>query len=156
MFWGCFHGNIKGPGIFWKKDWGTIKEQSYREKIVPVIQRWIRFNAVEYDQQLTFIQDSAPAHAAKGTIEDLQERRIVCLQWPAYSPDLNPIEMVWNRMKDWIQEQFDDKLYSYDALRVAITAAWEAIDERYLTELLESMPQRCQAVIAADGNHTRY
>jgi hypothetical protein len=69
---------------------------------------------------------------------------------------LNPIEMVWNRMKDWIQEQFDDKLYSYDALRVAITAAWEAIDEGYLTELLESMPQRCQAVIAADGNHTRY
>jgi transposase len=90
-------------------------------------------------QQLIFIQDSAPAHAAKGTIEDLQERGIVCLQWPAYSPDLNPIEMVWNRMKDWIQEQFDDKLQNYDALRAAIMAAWDAVDGVYLNELLESM-----------------
>jgi hypothetical protein len=64
--------------------------------------------------------------------------------------------MVWNWMKDWIQERFDDKLHGYDALRAAIVAAWEAVDERYLTELLESMPQRCQAVIDANGSYTRY
>jgi hypothetical protein len=29
-------------------------------------------------------------------------------------------------------------------------------DERYLNELLESMPQRYQAVIDANGSHTRY
>jgi hypothetical protein len=43
----------------------------------------------------------------------------------------------------------DDKLHGYDALRAAIVAAWEAVDEGYLTELLESMPQRCQAVICS-------
>jgi hypothetical protein len=37
---------------------------------------------------INIIQDAAPAHAAKGTIKDLQERGIVCLQWPTYSPDL--------------------------------------------------------------------
>jgi hypothetical protein len=35
-------------------------------------------------------------------------------------------------------------------------AAWEAVDGAYLDELLESMTQRCQAVIDADGSHTRY
>jgi hypothetical protein len=64
--------------------------------------------------------------------------------------------MVWNWMKDWIQERYDDNLHRYDALRAAIIAAWEAVDEGYLTELLESIPQRCQAVIAAEGSHTRY
>jgi hypothetical protein len=59
-------------------------------------------------------------------------------------------------MKDWIQDRFDDKLYEYGALRAAVLAAWEAVDERYLNELLESMPQRCQEVIDANGSHTRY
>jgi DDE superfamily endonuclease len=93
MFWGCFHNNIKGPGIFWEKDWGSIKEESYRNHIVPIIDGWIRS---EGNEGLIFMQDSAPAHAAKGTIQDLRERGIICLRWPSFSPDLNPIEMVWN------------------------------------------------------------
>jgi hypothetical protein len=102
------------------------------------------------------MQNSAPAHAARGTIEDLQERGINCLQWPSYSPDLNPIEAVWNWMKDWIQERYDDDLRSYDALRAAINAAWEAVEEDFLLQLLETMPARCQAVIEANGLYTRY
>jgi transposase len=94
------------------------------------------------------MQDSAPAHAVKGTIEDLRERGILCIQWPLYSPDLNPIETVWNWMKD--------ELRGYDELRTAILAAWEAVPTAYLTELLEGMPARCQAVIDANGEHTRY
>jgi transposase len=69
------------------------------------------------------MQDAAPAHAAKGTIKDLQKREIVCLRWPIYSPDLNPIEIVWNWMKDWIQERYDDNLHRYNAPRAAIIAA---------------------------------
>jgi hypothetical protein len=79
MFWGCFHGNIKGPDIFWEKDWGTISAESYQAKILPIIDGWIRFNGNQ-GQQLIFMQDSAPAHVAKGTIEDLQERGINCIQ----------------------------------------------------------------------------
>ena len=155
MFWGCFHGNTKGPGLFWEKDWGTIKEESYRAKVIPLIDGWIRVKAEE-GEQLIFMQDSAPAHVAKGTIQDLQERGIVCIRWPAYSPDLNPIEKVWNWMKDWIQERYDDNLRGYDELREAITAAWNAVPVAYLNELLEEMPARCQAVVDANGMHTRY
>ena len=102
------------------------------------------------------MQDSAPAYAVRGTIQDLQERGVICIQWPSFSPDLNPIEMVWNWMKDWIQEHYDDNLHGYDQLREAVTAAWNAVPEDYLNELLEQMPARCQAVIDANGMHTRY
>ena len=57
-------------------------------------------------------------------------------------------------MKDWIQDRWDDTLHSYDALRRAIAAAWEAIEEDYLEELLSIMQARCQAVIDADGKQT--
>jgi hypothetical protein len=59
-------------------------------------------------------------------------------------------------MKDWIQEHYDDNLRAYDALREAIVAAWNAVPETYLLKLLESMPARCQAVVDANGMHTRY
>jgi hypothetical protein len=59
-------------------------------------------------------------------------------------------------MKDWIQDHYDDELCEYDELRTAILAAWEAVPTAYLTELLEGMPARCQAVIDANGEHTRY
>jgi hypothetical protein len=51
---------------------------------------------------------------------------------------------------------YDDNLRGYDELRTAIIEAWNAVPESHLLELLESMPARCQAVIDADGKHTRY
>jgi hypothetical protein len=59
-------------------------------------------------------------------------------------------------MKDWTQERYEDNLHAYNELRAAILAAWEAVDGAFLMGLLESMPARCQAVIDADGMHTRY
>jgi hypothetical protein len=59
-------------------------------------------------------------------------------------------------MKDWIQEHDGDNLRTYNGLRAAILAAWEAVDAAYLLELLQSMPARCQAVINANRMHTRY
>ena len=54
-------------------------------------------------------------------------------------------------MKDWIQDRYEDTLITYDPLREAVAAAWEAVEEDYLEELLATMPARCQAVIDADG-----
>ena len=153
MFWACFHGTTKGSSVFWEKEWGSISEKIYRARIVPILDGWIRMHT---DQGLTFMQDSAPSHTARGTIQDLQEQGIICSQWPSYSPDLNSIEHVWNKMKDWIQDRWEDELRTYNELRAAIQAVWEAIEESYLEELLSTMQARCQAVIDANGMHTQW
>ncbi|VDB88364.1 Bgt-50539 [Blumeria graminis f. sp. tritici] len=52
---------------------------------------------------LSVMQDNAPAHTAAMMMEDMSQRLIQPIFWPAKSPDLDPIEAVWNKMKDYIQ-----------------------------------------------------
>lgn len=54
------------------------------------------------------MQDNAPAHASKETLAELWERGIIYIEWPPFSPDLNPIKAVWNRMKDYIQLHYSN------------------------------------------------
>lgn len=156
MFWGSFHGNTKGPCLFWEKEWGSINSQSYCERIVPIIDGYVRLmkNSNCY---LQLMQDGAPGHASSETTRELHSRYIFPISWPPFSPDLNPIEMVWNWMKDWIQDKYpEDKELSYDQLRQSVRASWDAIPEGFFEDLIQSVQARCQAVIEAGGGHTPY
>jgi transposase len=50
---------------------------------------------------LILMQGGGPGHSARDTEIDLDERGIYPIFWPAFPPDLNPIETVWGRMKDY-------------------------------------------------------
>jgi hypothetical protein len=150
MFWGCFSGQDKGPGIFWEKDWGSINKEAYCAHTILIIHGWIRLYP-----ELKLMQDNAPGHAAEYTKKECKSRDIKLIFWPVFSPDLNPIETVWNIMKNYIQENYEEKL-SYDKLRIAVKEAWEAVEEDKLAELLLSMHVRCEAVIAANGMHIKF
>lgn len=108
---------------------------------------------------LLFMQDGAPAHRNQATIEELQSRGIYPIEWPPYSPDLNPIKQLWDWIKDWIGTKYlrlHDKKLSYDLLRRAVQAAWDAIPSDFLDRQIDLMQKRCEAVIAANGMHTPY
>lgn len=77
------------------------------------------------------------------------------MEWPARSPDLNPIEHVWDMMGRSIQ-QLEAHPLGLQQLGVALEAAWDALVVRDINRLISSMRQRCEAVIAAGGGHTRY
>ena len=93
MFWGCFYGHTKGPGIFWEKDWGSINQESYCVHTVPVIHGYIELMRRE-GIYLVLMQDGALGHTVGDTKQELRERRIIVIFWPPFSPDLNPIERV--------------------------------------------------------------
>jgi hypothetical protein len=155
MFWACFSGLTKGPSLFWEKEWKSINAERYCERIIPLVHGWITLYP-----DLQFMQDSAPGHAAELTLTELQERGITPIYWPPYSPDLNPIELIWNRMKDHIEQHYPDlpggRQYSYDQLRGMVCEAWESVTPEMLTEVVGTMRERCQAVIDAQGGHTIY
>ncbi len=67
MFWGSFSAGLKkGPCLFWEKEWGTINAESYCERIVPLIDEWMRMHPWLFLQQ-----DGALGHDAKTTLKEL-------------------------------------------------------------------------------------
>lgn len=61
-------------------------------------------------------------------------------------------------MKDWLARQYPgDEEVPYETLRQRIINAWDAKDGSNLFQLaVDSMPQRCQDVIDANGGHTKW
>ena len=73
--------------------------------------------------------------------------------WPAQSPDLNPIEWLWDIVDTNVRKR-DPLPTSMDALRVAVLEEWSKITLEKVREVLETMPRRVQDVIDAKGGYT--
>ncbi len=71
------------------------------------------------DADFIFQQDLAPAHTAKGTKSWFNDHGVTVLDWPANSPDLNPIENIWSIVK---RKMRDIRPNNADDLKAAIKA----------------------------------
>jgi transposase len=102
-----------------------------------------------------FQQDNAPCHTSRETKEWLASRNIKVMPWPAYSPDLNPIENVWGIMTQHVYaggKQYDN----LHDLQVAVQAAWDAVTSQQLDTLVQSMRHRCVKVLQLQGGYISY
>ncbi|KAI1003891.1 hypothetical protein K3495_g4318 [Podosphaera aphanis] len=116
---------------------------------------------VSMRQYLQLMQDNAPSHKAAQTMREFSERKITPIKWPPYSPDFNPIENVWNMMKNYIQFKYPDlgegRQRSQDKVRDIVKESWDrAVDENGLERLIESMPRRIRFVYEDGGGYTKY
>ena len=100
------------------------------------------------------MEDGAPVHRSIAPKEWRQARSLEKLVWPAQSPDLNPIENMWKILKDEVQIKHHPK--SADEMKAALQLAWQAVPGDKLEALVESMPERIAAVLAAKGGSTRW
>jgi transposase len=107
------------------------------------------------------MQDNAPSHRFKMTARNLTLRDIRTIKWPAYSPHLNLIEHVWNWIKNYLQEKYfvlryDVKNIPLDRLQAMIWKTWLAMPDSFILKLYRSWWDRCEAVIQAQGDFTKY
>jgi transposase len=73
--------------------------------------------------------------------------------WPANSPDLNPIENVWRILKYRIGKRLPRNLTE---LRQYLIEEWDRLSLEDYDKYIKEMPQRCDAVIQAEGGHTKW
>ena len=99
--------------------------------------------------------DNARAHRACITNQYLEQAAIVRLDWPARSPDLNPIEHAWDMLQKAISSHQVQPATVWE-LREALIEEWAQLPQHKLYRVIGSMRRRCQAVINAQGNHTCY
>ncbi len=60
------------------------------------------------------ILDNAPVHKSSEVVALLEEHKINYLYLPPYSPEFNPIELVWSKLKNFIREISPRCVFSLD------------------------------------------
>lgn len=133
-------------------DGGTVTAASYVERVV-------RPHIVPFSQRIganfVLMQDNARAHTARITQTALSDANISVLPWPAMSPDLNPIEHLWDQLKRSLKENYSS-VNSQEELINALKLCWEQIPEQNIVHLIESVPNRLRECVRSRGGPTRY
>ena len=106
------------------------------------------------DNDWIFQDDNAPCHRAKKVQHWYRTHRVKRMDWPAQSPDLNPIENLWYRVSTIIGK---NKPKTKRELIEQVIAAWyRVISAEELKKLVDSLPRRCKMVIENNGWPTKY
>ncbi|GFV03263.1 DDE_3 domain-containing protein [Trichonephila clavipes] len=100
-------------------------------------------------QGAIFQQDNARSHTAR-VAEDFL-RHFQTLPWPALSPDLSPVEHVWDQLKRQIPS-----CHSVHDLELTAQDLLAHLPQDNIRCLINSMPDRVAACIAAGDAATRY
>ncbi len=147
--WGCFASHGVGrlyrvQGILERNQFLRIMEHQF----LPSAQ------ALFPDGNYLFQQDNDPKHTAKVVKQFITDANIPILQdWPAQSPDLNPIENLWYILdRQCASRRPNNEVQLFNMIQ----DAWNNIPVTTLQGLVESMPRRIEAVIAAKGMLTKY
>ena len=72
------------------------------------------------------------------------------MEWPACSPDLNPIENIWGVLVRRVYAN-NRHLDTTDELKAAIIAEWNLLELSLLKKLVNSMKKRLFKVAKANG-----
>ncbi|GFV23410.1 transposable element Tcb2 transposase [Trichonephila clavipes] len=83
----------------------------------------------------------------------IEAQHMQLLPWSAYSPDISPIEHVWDLVGRLLAR---DPAASKDELLLRIQAIWNYLPQADIQNLLDSLPCRIAALIAARGGYTKY
>jgi transposase len=124
----------------------------------PKYKEILRHNLLPYSnsfmpEEWIFQHDNDPKHTSKVVKDWLASNRIQVLKWPAQSPDLNPIENLWKELGHRVGSRNHSN--RVDLLQ-HLQEEWAKIPSDFLEKLIESMPRRCEAIIASKGIATKY
>ncbi|KAL0161944.1 hypothetical protein M9458_041340, partial [Cirrhinus mrigala] len=131
---------------------GSVTARSYLRDIIEPI---IIPQFCQHTPNFLFMDDNAPPRHGRIVTARLQEVGVPHMVWPSMSPDLNPIEHVWDQLKQRLDDHTPPPR-DLAELRVALVEEWNALPQNNIMRPVSSMRRRCQAVIAANGGNTRY
>ena len=109
----------------------------------------------DFQANFVFQDDNATAHRARRVAAFLENENVECMEWPAVSPDMNPIEHLAEISR--MLGNMDNPPTTVAELREAVVTCWRDILQENLRTLVWGMPRRARALCrVARGGHTKY
>ncbi|GFX78765.1 transposable element Tcb2 transposase [Trichonephila clavipes] len=105
--------------------------------------------------QFLFMEHNAPCHRTVAAEQLLESEDIERMDWPARSPDLNPIEHVW----DFLGRRLSARTLppvTIRELRLALQDEWATMPQQLIDTLILSIGRRCETCLAVRGDHIPY
>ncbi|UYV60226.1 Transposase [Cordylochernes scorpioides] len=145
MVWGAIAYDSRSPLL---RIQGTMTAQRYVDDVL----RPVTLPYLQGVPNALYQQDNARPHTARISQQALQD--VQMLPWPPYSPDLSPIEHVWDIIGRRLHAL--PQLRSEDELWQMVEREWRAIPQDAIRTLIDSLPRRVAACIAVRGGPTCY
>ena len=142
MVWGGIMGNQKTDPIFIQSNLST---QGYIDQVLrPVAVLFINAHG-----PATLMHDNARPHTARLTQQFLDVNGVNVLPWPALSPDLNPIEHIWDALGRRVKcRHVVNNLHD---LRNALLLKWNRLPANVIQRYVNSMRRRIVQVVGQNG-----
>lgn len=156
MIWGAIAVGHKSPLVIWDKQRGNMTALGYQEHILPVLHDFKLQVQQAHDEPVIIMQDNAPIHKAKSTMQWLSLHDLIMMDWPASSPDLNPIENIWAIIKYRVRQRMNGGPHTHAALVEAVQAEWDALEQDEIDRVIFSMERRVDALLLARGGPVRW
>ena len=151
MMWGCL--TSKGVGLACRID-GAMDAPLYVSILEDELQQTMEYYGLEKGETI-FQQDNDPKHKSRIATQWFEDNEMEILRWPSQSPDLNPIEHLWQHLKQQLTA-YEEEPKSMTELWERVQETWNRIPVSVCTNLIESMPKKVAAVLKARGGYTKY
>ncbi|GFT52226.1 transposable element Tcb2 transposase [Trichonephila clavipes] len=105
--------------------------------------------------QFLFMDHNAPCHRTVAAEQLLESEDIERMDWPARSPDFNPIEHVWDFLGRRLAARTLPPV-TIRELRLALQDEWAVMNQQLIDTFILSMGSRCETCLAVRGDHIPY
>jgi hypothetical protein len=131
---------------------GTVNAQRYRDEI---LEPHVRLFKGAVGPDFILMDDNARPHRALLVDDFLESEGIQRMEWPARSPDLNPIEHAWDALGRRVASRSPPPRTLHE-LKLALLDEWSCLSQGLLNNLVKSMRTRCECCMTVRGDHTHY
>jgi hypothetical protein len=128
-----------------------MAQKYYTERLLPVYIKVVQEQRLQHADQVYLQEDGDPSHGMRkdGLTRALKEANwVINIKHPAQSPDLNPIEGIWNIIKQRLRRRV---FYTDEEVKQALQEEWDKITLKEIRSRISDMPGRCRRLINNDG-----